>query len=193
MAAMVESQRAGAKIESIGGLIIRYGLVLILLWIGGMKFTAYEAEGLKGIVSTSPLLSWGYQVFSLQGFSNLLGVIEIAFAVLIAARPFAPLASAVGSFGATGMFLITLSFLLLGGGSMGEGLWFSRAWRDRAVSGERFAFAGRGRLDDGRIPARGAALAITLSNHTRASCVNRLYKINSHKIKMMRSARTINR
>ncbi len=116
MTAMTESQRVGAKIESIGGLIIRYGLVLILLWIGGMKFTAYEAEGLRGVVSTSPLLSWGYRLFSLQGFSNLLGVIEITFAALIAARPLAPLASAVGSFGAIGMFLITLSFFFSASG-----------------------------------------------------------------------------
>ncbi len=116
MAAVVESQRAGVKLEGIGGLIIRYGLVLILLWIGGMKFTAYEAKGLEGIVSTSPLLSWGYHVFSLQGFSNLLGVIEITFAVLIAARPLAPLASALGSFGAIGMFLTTLSFFFTAAG-----------------------------------------------------------------------------
>ncbi len=116
MAAIVERRSAGAKIESIGGLIIRYGLVLVLLWIGGMKFTAYEARALEGVVSTSPLLSWGYQVFSLQGFSNLLGVIEITFALLIAARPVAPLASAIGSFGATGMFLVTLSFFFSAAG-----------------------------------------------------------------------------
>ncbi len=116
MAATVESQRVGAQIEGIGGLIIRYGLVLILLWIGGMKFTAYEAKGLESIVTTSPLLSWGYHVFSLQGFSNLLGIIEITFAVLIAARPLAPLASALGSFGAIGMFLTTLSFFFTAGG-----------------------------------------------------------------------------
>lgn len=115
-AAVVENRRAGAKIENIGGLIIRYGLVLILLWIGGMKFTAYEAKGLAGIVTTSPLLSWGYHVFSLQGFSNLLGVIEITFALLIAARPVAPLASALGSIGAIGMFLTTLSFFLTAAG-----------------------------------------------------------------------------
>ncbi len=114
--ATIVNQRAGAKIENIGGIIIRYGLVLILLWIGGMKFTAYEAKGLEGIVSTSPLLSWGYRAFSLQGFSNLLGVFEITFAVLIAARPFAPLASALGSFGAIGMFLVTLSFFFTAAG-----------------------------------------------------------------------------
>ncbi len=114
--ARAEGNDIGYTLESIGGLIIRYGLVLILLWIGGMKFTLYEAKALEGIVSTSPLLSWGYQVFSLQGFSNLLGVIEITFAALIAARPVAPLASAVGSFGAIGMFLVTLSFFFSAAG-----------------------------------------------------------------------------
>ncbi|HJW61010.1 MAG TPA: hypothetical protein VJ931_15390, partial [Actinomycetota bacterium] len=33
----------GARAEVLGGHALRYGLVLILLWIGGMKFTAYEA------------------------------------------------------------------------------------------------------------------------------------------------------
>ena len=33
-------------LESVGIRIIRYGLVLVLFWIGGMKFTAYEAEGI---------------------------------------------------------------------------------------------------------------------------------------------------
>ena len=38
------------RIESIGGHAIRYGLVLVLLWIGAMKFTAYEAAGISGLV-----------------------------------------------------------------------------------------------------------------------------------------------
>ena len=40
MAATIESHRVGVRLEEIGGHIIRYGLVLILLWIGGMKFTS---------------------------------------------------------------------------------------------------------------------------------------------------------
>jgi len=30
----------------IGTGILRYGLVIVLVWIGGMKFTAYEAAGI---------------------------------------------------------------------------------------------------------------------------------------------------
>jgi uncharacterized membrane protein YkgB len=42
----------------------------------------------------------------------VLGVVEIAIALLIAARPFSPRASAVGSALAIGMFLTTLSFVV---------------------------------------------------------------------------------
>ena len=44
--------------EKMGAFLIRYGLVLVLAWIGAMKFTAYEAEGIKNLVETSPLMSW---------------------------------------------------------------------------------------------------------------------------------------
>lgn len=46
------------RIQRIGELVIRYGLVLVLAWIGAMKFTAYEAAGIKGLVETSPFLSF---------------------------------------------------------------------------------------------------------------------------------------
>ena len=42
----------------------------------------------------------------------VLGVVEVAIALLIAARPFSPRASAVGSALAIGMFLTTLSFVV---------------------------------------------------------------------------------
>ncbi len=102
----------GRTLENLGATALRYGLVLVLLWVGGLKFTAYEAEGVKMLVSNSPLLSWAYQLFSVRGFSMLLGVIEISLAILIATRPIAPKLSAMGSMGAIVMFLITLSFLL---------------------------------------------------------------------------------
>ena len=34
------------RLQTIGTHVARYGLVIVLLWIGGMKFTAYEAEGI---------------------------------------------------------------------------------------------------------------------------------------------------
>ena len=76
-----------------------------------MKFTAYEAEGISGFVSNSPLMSWAYSIFSVRTFSALVGTTEIVIG-LIAARPLSIGASLVGSALAIGMFLTTLSFLL---------------------------------------------------------------------------------
>lgn len=97
--------------EAVGRHSVRYGLVLVLFWVGGMKFTAYEAEGISGFVANSPFMSWAYSLFSVQGFSALLGATEIATALLIASRPFSARASLVGSALAVGMFMTTLSFL----------------------------------------------------------------------------------
>jgi reactive chlorine resistance protein C len=75
-----------------------------------MKFTAYEAAGISGFVANSPLMSWAYSLFSIQGFPALLGVTEIVIALLIVARPLSTRAALVGSASAVGMFLTTLSF-----------------------------------------------------------------------------------
>ncbi|HSF22849.1 MAG TPA: DUF417 family protein [Blastocatellia bacterium] len=67
---------------------------------------------MSGFVANSPLMSWAYSLFSIQGFSALLGVTEIVIALLIAARPLSARAALVGSASAVGMFSTTLSFLL---------------------------------------------------------------------------------
>jgi uncharacterized membrane protein YkgB len=100
------------RLQTIGMHVARYGLVVVLLWIGGMKFTAYEAEGIRPLVANSPLMSWFYGFLSVTAFSALLGVIEIAIGLLIALRPVWPMGSAAGSVLAAGMFLTTLTFLI---------------------------------------------------------------------------------
>ncbi|HEX8201325.1 MAG TPA: DUF417 family protein [Isosphaeraceae bacterium] len=102
----------GDRLRMIGTHVARYGLVIVLLWIGGMKFTAYEAEGIRPLVANSPLMGWVYRAMSVGGFSSLLGVVEIAVGLLIALRPVWPMGSAAGSGLAVGMFLTTLSFLI---------------------------------------------------------------------------------
>src|SRR6516165_2878618 len=106
-----EGSSLSSRAEAIGRELARYGLVVVVAWIGLMKFTAYEAEGIRPFVTNSPVMSWVYGLLSVQGFSAVLGVVEVAIALLIAARPFAPRASALGSALAIGMFLTTLSFL----------------------------------------------------------------------------------
>ena len=102
----------GYTLQNVGANVIRYGLVIILVFVGALKFTAYEAEGIQGLVANSPLMSWAYSLFSVRTFASLLGIVEITFGVLIATRPFAPKLSAIGSLGSIFMFLVTLSFLL---------------------------------------------------------------------------------
>lgn len=102
----------GEQILRIGQFLIRYGLVLVIAWIGALKFTDYEAEGIRPLVASSPFLGWLYGVLSVRGVSALFGVVELTAAALIAIRPISARASAIGSVLAIGLFLTTLSFLL---------------------------------------------------------------------------------
>ena len=103
--------KTSARIKVLGEILLRYGLVLVLGWIGAMKFTAYEAEGIKPLVETSPLMSWMYKFLSIQATSNVIGIAEITAAVLIAIRPLSARLSAIGSVVAVFTFLATLTFL----------------------------------------------------------------------------------
>ena len=112
MAAQVQTlSSAKNPFEKLGAFLIRYGLVLVLGWIGAMKFTAYEAEGIKTLVETSPFMSWMYKVLSLQATSNVIGIAELTAAALIAIRPVSSKLSAIGSVLAVFTFLTTLTFL----------------------------------------------------------------------------------
>ncbi len=105
------SDRATVFIESLAAATLRYGLVLVVGWIGAMKFTAYEAGGIQTLVGHSPLLSWLYPILGIRGFSSALGVVELAIALMIALRPVSARISMIGSGLAVVMFLTTLSFL----------------------------------------------------------------------------------
>jgi reactive chlorine resistance protein C len=99
-------------VQVVGAFLVRYGLALVIAWIGCMKFTAYEAAGIQPLVANSPLMSWVYAIFSERAFSAILGVVEVAVAVMIALRIVWPKVGAIGSALAIGMFLTTLSFML---------------------------------------------------------------------------------
>lgn len=111
VAEMNALENRSALLRKLGEFLIRYGLVLLLGWIGAMKFTAYEAAGIQGLVASSPLMSWMYKYLSIQGTSNVIGIAEITAAVLIAIRPLSPRLSAIGSVLAVFTFAATLTFL----------------------------------------------------------------------------------
>ena len=125
-----EKRAMSSQVEAVGRELTRYGLVVVVGWIGLMKFTAYEAEGISPFVAHSSLMSWVYGFMSHRGFSAVLGVVELTIAILIAARPFAPRATVLGSALAVGMFLTTLSFLVTT-----PGVWAADAGGFPALSG----------------------------------------------------------
>ena len=60
-----------------------FPVLLVLLWIGGMKFTLFEAQGIEGLVNSSPLMSWMYSLWELQTVSNLIGVYDLVAVLLL--------------------------------------------------------------------------------------------------------------
>jgi reactive chlorine resistance protein C len=126
-----------AKLDRVGMGLLRLGLVIVLCWIGGLKFADYEADGIVPLVANSPLMSFFYhypapeyrQYMNKEGevipahqqwnesngtysFSHGLGVVIVLIGVLIATYPILPQVSAVASFLLILMSLTTLSFLV---------------------------------------------------------------------------------
>jgi uncharacterized membrane protein YkgB len=104
--------RRTTRLANAGRGVLRYGLVALLLLWGGSKFTSLEAEGIRPLIEHSPLLSWLYPLLGVRGASAVIGIVEIAAAVLMSLRRWRPALSAAGSLLASGTFLVTLSFLL---------------------------------------------------------------------------------
>src|SRR5690242_9688903 len=128
-----------AKLDRLAALVTRLGLVVVTVWIGGLKVTHYEAEGVVPFVANSPFMRWllkspdgpdGYvhhrtaegavnaaneSWHSANGtyqMSLLLGVIIVGIGVLIALGFRYPAAGIIGGLLLAGMSLVTLSFLI---------------------------------------------------------------------------------
>jgi len=92
--------------------LLRWALVIIFLWFGGMKFTAYEAAGIAPFIEHSPIMSWLHALFGVQGASYVIGVIELSTAAALILRAFQPIFSALGAAMSAATYLITLTFFL---------------------------------------------------------------------------------
>lgn len=110
-AVQVSSNTLGHTLIHIGDIALRYSVVLILVWVGAMKFTTYEAGAIQGLVASSPLTSWLYSIFSVQSASNLIGSVEILTALAIVFAPFHRIFGIIGSASAVLTFAVTSSFL----------------------------------------------------------------------------------
>jgi uncharacterized membrane protein YkgB len=75
--------RNAAAVRKAGRIVALTGVILPLLMIGGMKFTSVEIEALRPLIGGTPWLAWMYPVFGEGGASYVLGVVEIATALLL--------------------------------------------------------------------------------------------------------------
>jgi uncharacterized membrane protein YkgB len=109
-----------ARLRTVGASTLRSALATNLVWIGRLKFEDYEVENIQPLVTSSPLFSPLVKRWGERKLARAIGVAEIGMGALIAAKPLAPKASAIGSLGAVGMFATTLSFLATTSGAWQE-------------------------------------------------------------------------
>jgi len=93
-------------------LITSIGMIVMLAWAGSYKMTAPGAEGIVPLVSNSPLISWHFKLFGPYIGSDIIGLTEIAAAILIIAGYRKPKAGIIGAFIATLMFFTTSTMLV---------------------------------------------------------------------------------
>lgn len=126
-----------SRLDRVGVGLLRFALVVVLLWIGSIKFADYEAESIVPFVANSPLMSFLYRFPAPQYRSYVskegegspakrnwhesnrtylvargLGVAIVGIGLLIALHPVLPQAAAFGSLLLVGMACTTLSFLV---------------------------------------------------------------------------------
>jgi uncharacterized membrane protein YkgB len=90
------------------------GIVLVMGWIGAMKFFPFEAEGIEPLLRGHWVFDWMYGFWDIQGVSNIIGTVELLFAVTLVAgmvweklMPFA-LAGIAVTVACTTSFMFTL-------------------------------------------------------------------------------------
>ena len=163
-----------AGLDQTGRSVARFGVIIVFLWIGGLKFFTYEADGIVPFVANSPLMSFFYNQptsykthVNKEGeflkknhtwqtdngtyrFSKGLGIFLILVALLVAADKVLPLPSMIASLLIFLMTAVTLSFLFT----------TPEAWVPNLGAGDYgFPFlSGRGRLVLKDIVIMGAAL-----------------------------------
>lgn len=91
---------------------LRWSLVVVFFWFGGMKFTAYEAAGIAPFIENSPIMSWLHILFGVQGASYFLGVAELTTGMLLVIGSFSALFSILGAVMSSMTFLVTITFFI---------------------------------------------------------------------------------
>lgn len=125
-----------SRMDKIGVTVTRTGLIVVLLWIGGLKAFRYEADGIVPFVANSPFMSFFYadpdsykayknpegalvpgnrswhEANGTYAFAYGLGSVIVLYGLLLCTNPWLPQVAAVGSFLVFVMSFVTLSFLI---------------------------------------------------------------------------------
>jgi reactive chlorine resistance protein C len=125
-----------SRMDKLGVAVTRVGLIVVLLWIGGLKAFRYEADGIVPFVANSPTMSFFYadpgnykvhrnpegalvpenrswhEANRTYEFAYGLGTVIVLYVLLLCLHPWLPQAATVGSFLVFVMSFVTLSFLV---------------------------------------------------------------------------------
>lgn len=125
-----------ARADRPGLVVTRLGLMIVLLWIGGLKAFKYEADGIIPFVANSPVMSFfladpdNYKAHrnpegalvpenrawhernGTYAFSYGLGAVIVLYGLLLGLHPWRPELAALGGFLVFVMSFVTLSFLI---------------------------------------------------------------------------------
>ena len=105
--------RVLAHLPAVSRFVALLGVVLPLVLIGALKFTQYEIDALKPLISGTPWLAWLYPVFGPALTSYILGVTELITAALVIASFWSARAGvAAGALGSA-IFAVTSSTMLV--------------------------------------------------------------------------------
>lgn len=126
-----------ARADRLGVAVTRAGLIVVLLWIGGLKVARYEADGIVPFVANSPFMNFFYkypapeykahrnpegalvpgnrawhEANGTYPFAYGLGAVIVLYGLMLCLHPWLPRVAAVGSFLVVVMSFVTLSFLV---------------------------------------------------------------------------------
>jgi hypothetical protein len=145
-----------------------------------LKFTAYEAEGIQGLIANSPLMSWMYSLMTVRGAGDADRLDRDRFGSADCDAPVCALHFGHRSIGAIIMFLITMSFVFTTPGvwQPNYGFPFPSPMPGQFLAKRPDAARG-GHLDGGRSVTRGAAVTSPHSIRVRRARPNRCRALES--------------
>lgn len=129
--------KIASSMDRLGVIATRVGLIIVLLWIGGLKLFKYEADGIVPFVANSPTMSFFYKYpapdykahMNPEGkvvpanrewhernhtypFALGLGAVIVIYGLMLCLHPWLPQVAAVGGFLVAIMAVVTLTFLI---------------------------------------------------------------------------------